>query len=319
MSRTRLYRNGELVDHGFPVADVAHHLEDPSAVVWFDLCAPSQEEIGLLRDELGLHELAIEDAFVERQRPKVDRYPTHLFLSVYAVEYGSDHEIKTCEVDVFVTPQALVTVRENESYSLDGVTRRWDSAPSLASSGVGFLLHGLLDDIADGHYSAAQRLDDDIEALEDKIYQEKPHVGRKALKLRRSLVLLRRVALPMREVLGSLMHRDHSIVDDAMMPYYQDVKDHTLFTAELTDSMRELVTNLREAQVAVQGNRLNSIMKKVTSWAAIIAVPTAISGYYGMNVPYPGFEQKWGFWVSTLGIFALSYALYVMFKRRDWL
>ncbi|MFI6093958.1 magnesium transporter CorA family protein [Lentzea sp. NPDC051213] len=319
MGRTRLYRNGELVDRDFPVADVASHLEEPGAVVWFDLCAPSEEEIGLLRDELGLHELAIEDAFTERQRPKVDRYPTHLFLSVYAVEYGDDHEIKTTEIDVFLTERALVTVRENESYELTGVLRRWDSAPSLATSGVGFLLHGLLDDVVDGHYAVAQRIDDDIEALEDRIYQEKPHVGRKALQLRRALVQLRRVALPMREVLGSLMHRDHSIVDDAMMPYYLDVKDHTLFTAELTESMRELVANLREAEVAVQGNRLNSIMKKVTSWAAIIAVPTAISGYYGMNVPYPGFEQKWGFWAATVGIFGLSYLLYVMFKRRDWL
>lgn len=318
MSRTRLYRNGELVDHGFPVADVARHLQDPSAVVWFDLCAPSEEEIGLLRDDLGLHELAIEDAFSERQRPKVDRYPTHLFLSVYAVRY-EEHEIRTTEIDIFVVKNALVTVRENESYELTGLQRRWDSAPTLAKSGVGFLLHGLLDDVVDGHYAAAQQLDDDIEALEDRIYQEKPHVGRRALQLRRALVQLRRVALPMREVLGSLLHREHELVDDVMMPYYLDVKDHTLFTGELTESMRELVTNLREAEVAVQGNRLNSIMKKVTSWAAIIAVPTAISGYYGMNVPYPGFEQKWGFWASTLGIFGLSYVLYVMFKRRDWL
>ncbi|MEU0881568.1 magnesium transporter CorA family protein [Lentzea sp. NPDC005914] len=317
MSRTRLYRNGELVDHGFPVTDVARHLEDPTAVVWFDLCAPSDSETGLLRDELGLHELAIEDAFGERQRPKVDRYPSHLFLTVYATEY--DDEIKATEIGIFVTKQAVVTVRENESYDLANVERRWDSAPALATSGVGFLLHGLLDDIVDSQYAAAQKLDEEIEDLEDKIYQEKPHIGHKAIKLRRALVQLRRVALPMREVLGSLMHREQSIVDDTMMPYYLDVKDHTLFTAELTESMRELVTNLREAEVAVQGNRLNSIMKKVTSWAAIIAVPTAISGYYGMNVPYPGFEQKWGFWVSTLGIFALSYLLYVMFKRRDWL
>ncbi|PWK81056.1 magnesium transporter [Lentzea atacamensis] len=318
MGRTRLYRNGELVDRDFPVADVARHLEDPSAVVWFDLCAPSQDEMGLLRDELGLHELAIEDAFAERQRPKVDRYPTHLFLSVYAVRYA-EHEIKTCEVDVFIARNALVTVRESESYDLAGVQRRWDSAPALAASGVGFLLHGLLDDVVDGHYAVAQQLDEDIEALEDRIYDEKPHVGRKALQLRRALVQLRRVALPMREVLGSLLHREHDLVDDVMMPYYLDVKDHTLFTAELTESMRELVTNLREAEVAVQGNRLNSIMKKVTGWAAIIAVPTAISGYYGMNVPYPGYEQAWGFWAATLGIFGLSYFLYVMFKRRDWL
>jgi magnesium transporter len=318
MGRTRLYRNGELVDRDFPLAELPERLQDHSAVVWFDLCAPSEEEMGLLRDELGLHELAIEDAFSERQRPKVDRYPTHLFLSVYAVRYDR-HEIRTCEVDVFVTRNVLVTVRESEDYSLDGVERRWDSAPTLATAGVGFLLHGLLDDVVDGHYAAAQQLDDDIEALEDRIYEEKPHVGRKALQLRRALVRLRRVALPMREVLGSLLHREHALVDDVMTPYYLDVKDHALFTAELTESMRELVTNLREAEVAVQGNRLNSIMKKVTSWAAIIAVPTAISGYYGMNIPYPGFGQKWGFWVSTLGILGLSYFLYLMFKRRDWL
>ncbi|HEX7303398.1 magnesium transporter CorA family protein [Lentzea sp.] len=318
MGRTRLYRDGELVDSNFPVADVAQHLRDRSAVIWFDLCAPTEADMGLLRDELGLHELAIEDAFSERQRPKVDRYPTHLFLSVYAVRYDK-HEVRTCEVDVFVTRNALVTVRESEDYDLAGVERRWDSAPQLASSGVGFLLHGLLDDVVDGHYTAAQQLDDEIEALEDRIYDEKPHVGRKALRLRRALVQLRRVALPMREVLGSLLHREHDLVDDAMTPYYLDVKDHALFTAELTESMREMVTNLREAEVAVQGNRLNSIMKKVTSWAAIIAVPTAISGYYGMNVPYPGFQQPWGFWVSSAGILGLSYFLYLMFKRRDWL
>ncbi|MCG8923469.1 magnesium transporter CorA family protein [Lentzea sp. CC55] len=318
MGRTRLYRNGELVDSNFPFEEVSDHLGDPSAVVWFDLCAPSEAQTALLRDELGLHELAIEDAFSERQRPKVDRYPTHLFLSVYAVRY-EEHELKTCEVDIFVTRNALVTVRESEDYDLAGVQRRWDAAPTLAGAGIGFLLHGLLDDLVDGHYAVAQQLDDAIEDLEDRIYDEKPDVGREALRLRRALVQLRRVALPMREVLGSLLHRDHELVDDVMMPYYLDVKDHTLVIAEMTESMRELVTNLREAEVAVQGNRLNSIMKKVTSWAAIIAVPTAISGYYGMNVPYPGFEQRWGFLVATLGIFGLSYFLYVMFKRRDWL
>ncbi|ANZ43592.1 magnesium transporter [Lentzea guizhouensis] len=313
-----MYRNGELVHQDFPAADVAHLLEDHSAVVWLDLCSPSEADIALLRDDLGLHDLAIEDALGERQRPKVDRYPSHLFLAVHAVSYA-DHEVTTTEVDVFVLPRVLVTVRENDSYPLDGVLRRWDSGTTLAPSGVSFLLHGLLDDVVDGHHAAAQALEDDIEDVEDEIYQEKPHLGRKILKLRRALVQLRRVALPMREILGSLIHRDHSLVDDTLMPYYLDVKDHTLFTAELTESLRELVTNLREAEVAVQGNRLNSIMKKVTSWAAIIAVPTAISGYYGMNVPYPGFEQRWGFWVATTGILGLSYFLYLMFKRRDWL
>lgn len=317
MGRTRLYRNGELVAHDFPLADVTHLLEDPSSIVWFDLCDPSETDIGLLRDTLGLHDLAIEDASSEAQRPKVDRYPTHLFLAVHAVTYAN-HAVTTSEIDVFITPQTLVTIHD-KTYSPDGVLHRWDRAPTLASSGVGFLLHGLLDDVVDRHYAAAQALDDDIEALEDKIYEEKPHVARKALKLRRALVSLRRAALPMREILGSLMHREHALVTDDLMPYYLDVKDHSLFTAELTESTRELLTALREAEVAVQGNRLNSIMKKVTSWAAIIAVPTAVSGYYGMNVPYPGFEKPWGFWLATTAILALSYYLYLMFKRRDWL
>ena len=318
MARSRLYRNGELADEDFPLERVATLLRAPENVVWYDLCEPSDSEIALVRDELGLHELAIEDAFGEHQRPKLDRYPSHLFLTVYAVRYD-DSVITKTEIDVFLTDRAMITVRGNADFDFTGVLRNWDRGASLAGSGVGFLLHGLLDDVVDTHYAAAQQLDDDLEALEDLVFAERPRLGRRALRLRRNLTLLRRVALPMREVLGSLMHRDHEVVDDRMMPYYEDVKDHALFTFELTESMRELVSSLRESELNVQSNQLNLIMKKVTSWAAIIAVPTAISGYYGMNVPYPGYSQPWGYWVSVIGIVLLSVYLYAMFKRRDWL
>jgi magnesium transporter len=215
-----------------------------------------------------------------------------------------------------------VTVRKNEDFDINAVVKRWDEANDLAKSGVGFLVHGLLDYVVDSHFAAVQSLDEEIEALEDMVFDDRVDHSSKqhrSLRLRKSLVRMRRVVLPMREVVNALMRRDHRIIDDDLMPYYQDVYDHVLRAAEWTESLRDLVTTIRETQLNIQGNRLNTIMKQVTSWAAIIAVPTAITGYYGQNVPYPGFGQPWGFWVSTIAIVVLSGGLYVTFKRRDWL
>jgi magnesium transporter len=132
-------------------------------------------------------------------------------------------------------------------------------------------------------------------------------------------VLLRRLVLPMREVVNSLMRRDLHVLDQEMAPYYQDVYDHVLRATEWTESLRDLVTTILETNLTIQGNRMNLVMKKVTSWAAIIAVPTAITGFYGQNVPYPGFAAHWGFWFSTALIIVLSVCLYWAFRRRDWI
>ncbi len=123
----------------------------------------------------------------------------------------------------------------------------------------------------------------------------------------------------MREVVNALMRRDLNVVDEAMIPYYQDVYDHVLRVTEWTESLRDLVNTILETHMTMQGNRMNSIMKKVTSWAAIIAVPTAITGYYGQNVPYPGFSQPAGFWLSTFSIIVISGTLYMIFRAKDWL
>jgi magnesium transporter len=322
MARTRLYRKGVLEATDFPVEQVSDHLQDPTAVVWLDLCDPAEADLDVIREELGLHALAVEDALAEHQRPKLDRYATHAFLAVYAVK-TDEHtgQLSKSEINAFVTPNALVTVHKDD-FDMDAVAQRWDSSADLAKGGVGFLLHGLLDGVVDGHLVAAQALDDRIEAMEDQLFDDRlphPDVQRRALRLRKSLLSLRRVVMPMREVLSSLMHRDHHIVDDAMMPYFQDVYDHVLFAWEWVESLRELVTTLRETQLNLQGNRMNNIMKKVTSWAAIIAVPTAITGFYGQNVPYPGYSAVWGFWVSAASIVVVSGGLYALFKRRDWL
>jgi magnesium transporter len=323
MSRTRLYRNGVLESEGFPIADVSEHITDPSVVVWFDLCAPSAEDLAAVSEELGLHPLAVEDAIHEHQRPKLDRYASHLFLTSYAVALDSTNgQLSLCEVAAFVTANALVTVRKDERFDIGEVTKRWDQSPDLAKHGLGFLLHGLLDYVVDTHFEAVQSLDGQIEALQDQLFEDNPRdrdLQRRTFELRKSLVTLRRVVLPMREVVNSLFRRDLNVVDEAMMPYFQDVYDHVLRATEWTESLRDLVTTILETNLTVRGNRLNVIMKQVTSWAAIIAVPTAVTGFYGQNVPYPGFGQPVGFWTSTIVTVVLSAVLYLVFRRRDWL
>jgi magnesium transporter len=323
MTRTRLYRDGVLALEDFPVEDVSEYLVDPSATVWLDFSSPSREDLALISEELGLHRLAVDDAVNEHQRAKLDRYDDHVFVTSYAVALDSlTGELSRIEVDAFVTRQALVTVRKGDGFDIDAVVRRWDESADLAKNGVGFLMWGLLDEIVDGHFEAVQQLDGEIEKLEDLLFDDRPRsreVQRRSFELRKSLVLLRRVVLPMREVVNSLLRRDLPVVDDAMTAYYQDIYDHVLRATEWTESLRDLVTTILETHLTIQGNRMNLIMKKVTSWAAIIAVPTAVTGFYGQNVPYPGFGTHWGFWTSAGVTVAMSVGLYFAFRRRDWL
>jgi magnesium transporter len=323
MSHTRLYRNGRLEREDFPVSEISERLKEPDACVWLDYCEPTQEDLATISQELQLHPLAVEDAVNEHQRPKLDRYESHLFMSAYTLRLDTESgELDTSEVSVFILPRALVTVRKDEGVEIEGVLARWDESKDLAEHGVSFLLWGLLDEIVDGHFEAVQSLDSEMESLEDLLFDDGPHeaaVQRRSFELRKSLVLLRRLVVPMREVVNSLMRRDLGVIDQGMGPYYQDVYDHVMRATDWTESLRDLVTTILETNIAIQGNRMNLAMKKVTSWAAIIAVPTAITGFYGQNLPYPGFAAHWGFWFSSALIVAISLALYVSFRRRDWL
>jgi magnesium transporter len=323
MTRTRCYRDGKLVAEGFPIADVSDHLADPANTVWFDLCTPDSAELESIREELGLHQLAVEDALQPGQRPKIDHYPEHLFLVAYSTVFDpSDARLRFCEVAAFITERALVTIREDESFDIDQVVSRWDSTAMLASAGVSFLVHGLLDYVVDSHYDAVQAMDTVVDSLEDQLFNESIRdttVQRQTFVIRKDLVALRRLVLPMREVVNSLLRRDLGVVPPELQPYFQDVYDHVLRVSEWTDSLRDLLANILETRLTLRGNRLNVIMKQVTSWAAIIAVPTAVTGFYGQNVPYPGYGTYHGFIASTAVIFAISGVLYVIFKRKEWL
>lgn len=323
-ARTRLYRDGVLELEGFPVADISEYLAaDESTVIWLDLRDPDHEDLAVLSEEFGLHPVAVEDALMRHERPKLDRYRTHLFLTAYGAHLDSDSGVlRTTELSAFVTRRALITVRKDDGLNIGAVVDRWDSSPDLAKFGVGYLLHGLLDYIVDGHFDAVRSLDDEVEALEDQLFADVPQdmaVQRRSFQLRKSLVLLRRVVLPMREVINALMRRDLHIVGEELMPYYQDVYDHVLRAAEWTDSLRDLVTSILETNLTIQGNRMNTISKKVTGWAAIIAVPTFVTGFYGMNVPYPFFGREIGFAFSILLMIGSMITLYFVFRSRDWL
>ena len=322
-ARTRLYRDGALAAEGFPVSEISDHLTDPSVTVWLDLRDPDRSDLAVLGDEFGLHPVAIEDALFERERPKLDRYQTHLFMTAYGARL--DHEtgeLATSEIAAFATRQALITVRKDDGLDIGKIVEHWDASSDLARFGVGYLLYGLLDFIVDGHFEAVQSLDDAVEDLEDDLFSDVPRgmgVQRRSFELRKSLVLLRRVVIPMREIVNTVMRRDLHLVNEDMVPYWQDVYDHVLRAAEWTDSLRDLVTTILETNLTIQGNRMNIITKKVTSWAAIIAVPTFITGFYGMNVPYPGFSQHVGFAVSCAIMVIAGLILYVVFRRNDWL
>jgi magnesium transporter len=321
-TRTRVYCDGVLEAEDFALSEVSDHLARPGTVVWVDLHAPDHDDIRLLEDELGLHELAVEDALGEHQRPKLDHYAGHTFLSCHAVVVDDDCRLQEYEINAFFDARWMVTVRKDDRFDVDAVLRRWDRSPRLARHGVDYLLYGLIDVVVDGYFDAVQQFDDFYDAISEHIFAETPldpTKQRNWFEMRRALVRFHRLAVPMREVVTSIMRRDRDAMPDEMYPYFQDVYDHVIRVTESTDSLRDLVSTIVETNLSLRDYHQNQIMKKVTSWAAIIAVPTLITGFYGMNVPFPGEGENWGVGTAVVLILLVSGALYWSFRRREWL
>ena len=322
-ARTRVYRKGTLEAEGFAVADVSEYLDQPDTVVWVDLCTPSKQQLHTLAGELGLHELAVEDALGPHQRPKLDRYATHLFLSCHGVRVDVDNgRLEETEVDAFVSKRWFITVRESDQFPIAPVLERWDRSPDLAAHGVPFLLYGILDVVVDGYFDAVQVFDDYYEEVSEGIFAERPLAPsqqRHWFDMRRAMVRFHRLTVPMREAINSLLRRENAAVSEELYPYFQDVYDHILRVSESSDSLRDLVATIVDTNLSLRDYRQNQIVKKVSSWAAIIAVPALVTGYYGMNVPYPGSGHTWGVVSSTALMVAACAGLFLLFRRNDWL
>jgi magnesium transporter len=205
---------------------------------------------------------------------------------------------------------------------MDDVVAEWDENADLIKFGPKALAYGLLDVLVDRQFEAIEGLDDEIEKIEDLLFDESGasvrQVQKRSFALRKSLVQARRVILPMRDVVNSTMRRAEDVHPE-LEPYYEDLYDHVLRVTEWTESLRDLINSIFETNLSLADSRLNSIVKKLTAWAAIIAVPTAITGFYGQNVPYPGFAQRWGFWTSLTLIIVIVGGLYTIFRRKDWI
>jgi magnesium transporter len=322
--RTRVWRSGRLEKENFPFEQVSDYLAEPDCLVWADLLCPDHETLQQLAEELSLDPHAVEDALSRHERPKATRYATHMFMTADAITFDEQGDVVIGRVSAFSTKRGFVTVRLDTRVDMDAVLERWDESIDLLKFGPRMLMHGLLDEILDRYFDAVESLDDRVEQIEDILFEENAKaardVSRQTFRLRHSLVEARRAILPMREVINTIMRR--AMADDQppeLVPYFEDLYDHAVRAAEWTESLRDMVTSIFETNMSLSDTRMNMVMKQLTAWAAIIAVPTAITGYYGQNVPYPGFGHAWGFWLSSASILLIALALYVTFKRKDWL
>lgn len=328
--RSRVWRHGEPIASDFALGDLDGYLTDQEALVWLDVCDPEGQVLGELAGELQLDRHSVEDAIAPRERAKVSRHATHLFFTCYSATLGQDAaglpELKVGRISAFVMRRGLITVRTTRGaeIDLDQVIERWEGEGLLAD-GVGALVHGLLDVLVDGHFEAVQVMDDKLEDLEDLLFADSVQtrqIQQKVFALRKALVRLRRVVLPMREVVAGVMRQrltDEWEQSRDLDGEFNDLYDHVLRAAEWTESLRDMVTSVFETNLSLQDARLNTIMKKLASWGAIIAVPTAVTGWFGQNLPYWGYDAPWGLWQSVALIVVGTLGLYLLFRRNDWL
>jgi magnesium transporter len=304
-------------------------VEDPASIsdlvgsegrlLWVDLVDPTDSDFECVQREFELHPLAIEDARNHGQRAKLERYPTHAFVVAYSQELA--------EVDLFVGPTWLVSVRERSKdgrvWSTDSARARFERTKSHDAT-VGLLLYTLLDELVDGYFDATDEAEDGLEVLEDRIFteelQDERAMQQSLFDIRRRLLIFRRAVVPLREVVASLLRREVDWIDDDTIVHLQDVYDHVLRAIDLLDTQRELMGNAVDAHLAIISNKMNQVMKRMTSWGAILLGATLVAGIYGMNFKnMPELHNRYGYeW--ALGLMTMITVVgYFWFKKRDWL
>lgn len=286
---------------------------------WLDITDPTSREIDLVATELGLHPLAVEDAKHRHQRPKIDQYEGHYFIVFYAVE-RADGELRFHEVAIFVAENAIVTVREEGVQAVAAVEKRWREG---RLGDVAGLLHALLDTIVDGYFPIVDDLGDEVEAVEETIAEERGRDFQRPLRdvfqVKRKLVVLRQRVAPERDVLAVLARGDLGFFERERTVYFQDVYDHIVRVTEEIDTFRDLASNVIDAYLAATSNRLNEVMKVLTSLATILLVVSVITGFFGMNFASLPFESDLFMWAAILSIIASAAGLFVWFRRVGWL
>jgi magnesium transporter len=328
MITCRVFVDGKATEEHVDPSDVREFLVRDDAFVWLDSMDPTDDDLAVLRSAFGLHPLTIEDVKHRHQRPKVEIFQDYAFVVLRPIELADGSLIEK-ELHAFVGKRFIVTLRPPPACDVAEIARRWERQPELLREGGGYAIYVLIDEVVDDYLSAVERFEDDVDTLEDEVFSdEEPgnrvssqagDVQQHLFQLKREVVRLRRFAMPVRQGLDLIQERPE-IVTPPLGPYFRDVMDHVIRVVELADNIRDLLTSLLEVRVAQAANRLNDIMKRVTSWGAVILVPTLVAGIYGMNFRHmPELSWRLGYPVALITMFAAAAGVWWFFRRKDWL
>ena len=313
---------------GVRVADLGIHqireaLARTDQFVWIGLYEPDKALLREVQQQCNLHDLAIEDAYNAHQRPKLEQYENSLFVVLRTAQLiRTPRHTEFGETHIFVGPNYVITVRHGSLRSHIGVRQRCESTPQVLAKGPGYVLYALMDFVVDQYLPIVAEIEEDVQELEDALLDDpsSAEAAQRIYRMKRDLLALRRAVAPLAEVANRLTRFDFPHIPEDTRPYFRDVYDHVLRLNETIDMQRELLTTALEAHLSLMSVAQNEHMKRITAWAAMIAVPTMIAGIYGMNFAHmPELTWAYGYYASLVVMAVTSVGLYLGFKRSGWL
>jgi len=303
--------------------DVVHEvLKETDQFVWIGLQEPTEDVLNRVQEEFGLHELAVEDARNAHQRPKVELYGDSVFVVLRTVQMSKDHHVEFGETHFFVGENFIVTIRHGSSVSYASVRSRCESTPQLLSKGQGFVLYAVMDFIVDQYFPVVHQMEQDLQVVEDKVFKEKPSrtTTEHIYQLKRELLEVKRIISPLVDICNRLMRFEIKCISEETRPYFRDVYDHAIRINEVVDNTRELLNTALEANFSLISISQNDVSKKFAAWAAILAVPTMVAGFYGMNFKFmPELGWHYGYPVVVVFTISLCVIIFFLFRRSGWL
>ncbi|GAA3781798.1 magnesium and cobalt transport protein CorA [Streptomyces chiangmaiensis] len=324
------YQDGVRVpDGGDLVEDVERLRKSDDGFVWLGLHEPTDDEFAGIAELFDLHPLAVEDAVEAHQRPKLERYGDTLFAVFKTVCYVEHKEltatseiVNTGEIMVFIGPAFVITVRHGRHGSLGPLREELEASPRQLAKGAAAVLHAIADHVVDDYLSVTDAVQEDIDQVEMDVFAEsgvRLDPGR-IYQLKRELLELRRAVAPLGRPLQELATRPIRVIDPEIQAYFRDVSDHQLRATEQLAAFDELLNSILQAHLAQVSVAQNADMRRITAWAALIAVPTMVTGVYGMNFRYmPELHWRIGYPLVIAVIAVGCLVLYRGFKRNDWL
>jgi magnesium transporter len=315
-----LYRDGVRV-RSVSIEEKIDCAEVKSEFVWIGIADPTEEEMRILAESYDLHPLAVEDAIKADQLPKIDVYDDQLFVVARTAHLEGEH-IDYGETAIFVGHSHIISVRHGSTRAHTALREQLEKAPRLLMHGVDYLLHAILDYIVDGYLPLIEELEEEVLEMETKAidsFLDRNEVNR-IFTVRRELIRFHRILGPMGEVAQKLARQELPCIDAEARIYFRDVQDHVRRTQTRVDGLREVLTGVFEFSTLLEQQRQGTITRQLAAWAAILAVPTAIAGIYGMNFKnMPELTTHYGYFVVLGVIAAICLLLYSRFKRSGWL